>query len=241
VKVNPGQVDRRLPFIFMGVAIVVVAALFGGTWFAAAHFSDASLRWSVYGVAVMVATAMLVLWQIHIADEQTRLARIQTSIIQSQDEILNRMPCLNIRFEHNGNAADGSSHIPAMGTTEMWTLIPLEITNTGTRNVNEYAVDFLIPSYGEDNSITVRQESHPNSQRFQLEFIGAYTADMGNYMRWSKVVDDPVLAGATNDLPLLVLNIPPIAQTWNIRWRIRTGDYIFPSDGTFGTLLLITD
>lgn len=237
-----GPPRDKITVRFAGSAVICAVILFSGVVYATTHFSDASVRWTVFGVALAVVTAILVLWQIYIAQEQTRLARIQTEIIQRQDEILSQRPQLAIRFQEAVRNADGSfGPIRVTDSLNSTMLMLLEIENSGTRNIIEYKVEFLLPWYGsKENSLSAAPTDDPNWGRFRMKNEGAYTYDLRNYNRWSTVIEHPVLAKTTIELPLLVLNIPPVSQDWSIRWRVLTKEYVFPEDGEFGLLVLRT-
>lgn len=238
---HPQGTRDRVTVGFVVTAIACAVVLFGGVLFAATHFQDDAVRWTVFGVAVGVVTSALVLWQIYIAQEQTRLARIQTEIIQRQDEILNQRPDITIAFEKQSRNPDGSfGPLAVTGAEKTQMLMLLEIENSGTRDIIEYKVEFLLPWYGDDNSLTAAQTNDPEWGRFRMVSEGSYSYDMANYNRWSAVIEHPVLAKTTIELPLLVLNIPPVAHQWNIRWRVLTKEYVFPKDGKFGLLVLKT-
>lgn len=198
---------------FVITAAVCTIILFGSVAYATTHFQDESVKWAVFGVAVGIVTSALVLWQIYIADEQTRLARIQTEIIQRQDEILNQRPDIAIAFQKQSRNLDGSfGPLAVTGTEKSQMLMLLEIENSGTRNIIEYKVEFLLPWYGDGNLLTAAQTDDPEWGRFRMVSEGSYSYDMANYNRWSAVIQHPVLAKTTIELPLLVLNIPPVAH-----------------------------
>lgn len=199
-----------------------------------------------FGVFVGLATFVLVWRQIGIANKQVDIAECELKLVEQQGRILEnqeadrrRRPDIVVTFE-DGSTRFGPFAGAAPGITGLNTLLlPLAITNRGDEDAISYRFEVLLPWYGNaDNSLSVRDDVGGN----KWEGKGHMAYDLGNYNRWGKENNNPLLAGQRQELPVLVVQFPPLVLEWQIRWRVITDHHVFPQDGSWGLLVFdVTD
>lgn len=171
---------------------------------------------TIVAIVIAVAAAALAGWALVVAILDARNNAKQLMLLL-------REPDIGISFE-------GGTNEYASTSVETPLRLPLQITNSGNKNVLQYKVEFLLPW----NSLS------PDTTQRPLSSLGHYTYENEEYSRWSKVVDVPLTQHSRTRLPILTVNIPPMAQAWKIHWRVTTEEHIFPKDGSFGTLVIKT-
>lgn len=177
-----------------------------------------------------LAAVVLIIVQLAVSVEQSDMMRTQTQILQNQDAILNARPVMLLTWGDNTKYF-GPLNLQNVEKTEM--LCSTTVHNQGDADAVSYTVEILVPWYNDTG-----EELTLIHNATQMSNAGHFVWSMRNWIRYKKIIDQPVMAGDHAELALLVFDIPSKTMKWDIGWRIIVGDKVYPANGLYGMLEL---